>query len=334
MSDYKYFTKWTAANQTHASDCLEVFGYEREILYITIHHWGKRLQNYTPARFRSICKYLASANKRMVSAHYVVERGKVACLIAPKHASWANGNAKGNAQSVTIECNPQASRKDKETIAQLIAELREAYAGKEVLVRHSYWTPTACPGKYNVFELDDMALAIQHGKGLKPVSGDPKPIKTAPKPEKKDPFRGGNHRRIDPSNNEPGRVTDVRSKPQKVGKAWKTLKINDLGHVSLIAGNNAGQYDAKASVYVHGLDVGEVLQLRFKIVDTKGKNKVIDYGRVQEIIGTTGGAYNVVIDAGDLPEGGRYRLRLEAQCFKDKKVTVDSVETFTHFWNP
>ena len=137
---------------TPADSVAAVFGTPRRIETITIHWWG----NYGQ-RFDDVVRFLSTAdNGRQSSAHYVAEAGKVACIVAPADAAWHAGNAYGNATSIGIECRPEASQGDYETIAELIAELRAVY-GDLPLVPHRDWTNTACPGDYDLGKLDALA---------------------------------------------------------------------------------------------------------------------------------------------------------------------------------
>ena len=68
------------------------------------------------------------------SANYVVEAGKVACLIAPGLRAWhvrsndfqrvMPGIYDINSHSIGIECNPRMTDDDIETLCQLHADLR------------------------------------------------------------------------------------------------------------------------------------------------------------------------------------------------------------------
>jgi hypothetical protein len=127
-----------------------VFGYPRTIDYITIHHWGANGQQFGIVR-----DYLCT-NTTPTSAHFVVEDGQVACIVSPLDAAWHAGNARGNAQSIGIECHPEATDGDYQTIGELVAWLRAQY-GDVPLVPHNYWTSTACPGDYNLNRIDAIA---------------------------------------------------------------------------------------------------------------------------------------------------------------------------------
>lgn len=117
---------------------------------IVIHHWGREGQ-----RFKSVMSTLIYGN---VSANYILEAGKVACLVAPGLRAWHVANndyqkvMKGiydiNARTIGIECRPECTPGDVETLCQLIAELWCDY-GVVPLYVHSDFMNTYCAGKYN-----------------------------------------------------------------------------------------------------------------------------------------------------------------------------------------
>ncbi len=149
---YEAITNITSPNRTPAESVAAVFGTPRRIETITIHHWGNMGQ-----RFEDVVNFLSTAdNGRQSSAHYVAEAGRVACIVSPADAAWHAGNAYGNATSVGIECRPEATDGDYETVAELVAELREVY-GDLPLVPHNQWTNTACPGNWDLGRIDGMA---------------------------------------------------------------------------------------------------------------------------------------------------------------------------------
>lgn len=150
MSDYEYITKRSSNNYTPAAKVPRVYGMARKITGITIHHWGVRGQ-----RFDNVVTFLCRPGG-MTSAHYVVEAGRIACIVDPKDAAWHAGNGRGNATTVGIECRPEASAGDYETVAQLIRELRATY-GNLPLYPHKHWKNTACPGAWDLDKLDRLA---------------------------------------------------------------------------------------------------------------------------------------------------------------------------------
>ena len=158
---YKYITKYTSPNQNARNS---------RIKSITIHHWGSRGQ-----KFDNVVHWLCQ-KRAGTSAHYVVEAGKVACIVDPDRRAWHAGNSRGNHESIGIECRPEATEGDYATVAALIADLRAVY-GNIPLKRHKDWTSTACPGVWDIQKLDRLARGVKPG-----VSGGGATV-PAPKPK-------------------------------------------------------------------------------------------------------------------------------------------------------
>lgn len=170
---YESITNKNSGNFTPAGAVKKVFGRPRVIQSITIHHWGVYGQ-----RFDGVVNYLCRRGGTS-SAHYVVEDGRVACIVAPRDAAWHSGSSAGNATSVGLELRPEATDGDYATAAELIRELRAAF-GDLPLVKHSSWKATACPGKWNLERLDALARAAGPSGGVaKPAAP---PVPTAPVP--------------------------------------------------------------------------------------------------------------------------------------------------------
>lgn len=164
---YKYITEFTSPNQNARNS---------RIKSITIHHWGSRGQ-----KFDNVVHWLCQ-KRAGTSAHYVVEAGKVACIVDPDRRAWHAGNSRGNHESIGIECRPEATEGDYATVAALIADLRAVY-GDIPLKRHKDWTSTACPGAWDIQKLDRLA------RGVKP--GVPGGGATVPAPKPKPAVKDG-----------------------------------------------------------------------------------------------------------------------------------------------
>lgn len=147
---YEYLTQHDSPHFTPANRVRAVFGRDRKVESITIHHWGKDGQ-----RFDNIIGWFKNPAAR-TSAHYVVEAGRVACLVNVKDAAWHAGNKVGNATSIGLELRPEATDGDYATAAELIRKLRATY-GDLPLIPHSDWRPTVCPGRWDLVRLDRMA---------------------------------------------------------------------------------------------------------------------------------------------------------------------------------
>lgn len=138
---YTYITKHTSPNQNARNS---------KIKSITIHHWGSRGQ-----RFDNVVSWLCD-KRAGTSAHYVVQDGKVACIVDPDRRAWHAGSSRGNHESIGIECRPEATEGDYATVAALVANLRAEY-GNLPLVPHKSWTSTACPGVWDLGKIDRLA---------------------------------------------------------------------------------------------------------------------------------------------------------------------------------
>jgi N-acetylmuramoyl-L-alanine amidase len=170
-------SEWTAPINVPA-----VFGVPRRIESITIHHWGSFGQTHD-----GVVDFFVNRNPN-TSAHFVVSDGRIHCLVSPANAAWAAGNAYGNATSIHIEARPEMSPGDLKTVAWLVNWLRKHYGANLPLKAHREWSPTACPGIWNLAEVDRQARALNVAPAPKPVAKPapkpaPKPVaKPAPKP--------------------------------------------------------------------------------------------------------------------------------------------------------
>lgn len=117
---------------------------------IVVHHWGNDGQNF----YNVIA---ALSGTREASAHYVLQDGLVACIIAPGLRAWhvrnndyqkvMQGIWDVNSHTIGIECRPEMTAGDLETLCQLIADLWCDY-GKVPVYGHKDFMATACPGRY------------------------------------------------------------------------------------------------------------------------------------------------------------------------------------------
>lgn len=108
---------------------------------IVIHHWGADGQSHD-----GVVAYLTS-RAAGTSAHYVVSAGRVTCLVDPVDTAWHAGDWPTNYQTVGIECRPEMSDADFQTVAELIAYLRSRF-GPLPLSGHRDYYATACPGRW------------------------------------------------------------------------------------------------------------------------------------------------------------------------------------------
>lgn len=155
--EYKYITEHDSPN----------FGYpvgtrgQNEPKQIVIHHWGS-----DESTFEGTVSWLCNPEAE-VSAHFVVEAGRSACLVNWNDAAWHAGNKKVNQASIGVECHPRCSYADMVEVAKVIAMLWSAY-GKLPLIGHKDVVSTDCPGRWygKLDELAEMAEVIYSGGEL------------------------------------------------------------------------------------------------------------------------------------------------------------------------
>jgi len=156
---FKYETQHNSPNYTPANRAQATWGQPRVVKAIAIHWWG---DPNTGPTYEGVIATLVNPN-RGASAHYVATGTgrRVACLVAPQDASWATNSA--NPWTISIECDPRCREEDYDVVAELIANIRSAY-GDIPLVPHKQFVATACPGNYNLGELDRRAR-LKDGSG-------------------------------------------------------------------------------------------------------------------------------------------------------------------------
>ena len=155
--EYKYITEYDSPN----------FGYpdgtrgQNKPKQIVIHHWGN-----DESTFGGTVNWLCNPDSQ-VSAHFVVEAGRSACLLNWNDAGWHAGNKNVNMSSIGIECHPRCSYADMVEVAKVIALMWKEY-GKLPLVGHKDIVATACPGRWydKLDELAEMAEVIYDGGEL------------------------------------------------------------------------------------------------------------------------------------------------------------------------
>lgn len=163
------------------------YGRSSKPVGICIHHWGSTGQDHDNV-VRWLRGSAGGVNNRNSSAHYVTSAGRVTKLADHNRATWHSGNTKGNGEDIGIECRPEMSDGDWQTLVELCADIEEQ-EGSLKYRKHSDYKNTACPGKYSdmIGDLVD-AVNAEHkrrksGGGSKPA---PKP-KPKPKPSGKAP---------------------------------------------------------------------------------------------------------------------------------------------------
>ncbi|SFE14051.1 N-acetylmuramoyl-L-alanine amidase [Peptostreptococcaceae bacterium pGA-8] len=135
---------------------------------IIIHHWGA-----DGASFWGVVNWLCRKGGGS-SAHLVVEAGRVACLVDYANAAWHAGDGSVNMHSIGIECRPEMSDGDMQTVAEVIADIWKTY-GRLPLRGHKDVQPTACPGRWYAQLKKLEKMAEQYMTNSKPTIAPSKP---------------------------------------------------------------------------------------------------------------------------------------------------------------
>lgn len=163
---YEYLTNYDAASYMVGRMSN---GVQYAVDKIIIHHWGAEGQT-----FEGVCSWFANPSCQ-TSAHYVVEGGRVACLVNLSDTAYHAGDWGANLTSIGIEARPEMSDADLETVCELVAYLYKVY-GELPIYGHKDFSPTACPGKYY------NQLGYIHDRALELMQGDSKPSADANEP--------------------------------------------------------------------------------------------------------------------------------------------------------
>ena len=121
---YQYITQYDAACYTPGRTYQ---GVNYAVDKIVIHHWGADGQT-----FDSVVGWFTNPNCG-TSAHYVVEDRKVACMVNLYDTAYHAGDWFANLSSIGIECRPEMSDGDLETVCELVAYLYIKQRALEIL---------------------------------------------------------------------------------------------------------------------------------------------------------------------------------------------------------
>ena len=161
---YEYITSYNANAYTVGRMSN---GVQYSVDKIIIHHWGAEGQT-----FEGVCAWFESPSCQ-TSAHYVVEGGRVACLVNLSDTAYHAGDWGANLTSIGIECRPEMSDADLETVCELVAYLYKVY-GELPIYGHKDFSSTACPGKYynKLDYIHDRALELMNGDTVSTDTAD------------------------------------------------------------------------------------------------------------------------------------------------------------------
>lgn len=139
-----------------------VWGLERSVDAIVIHHWGDDGQDA-----ENVADWLSDPSSN-VSAHEVIDRANVYLLVGWSDVAWHAGSRVWNAKSIGLELRPEADEETLQTARERIAEIRLKY-GKVPLVPHQDLKATNCPGRW--LELLDKLGEPPLSKMVSPFEG-------------------------------------------------------------------------------------------------------------------------------------------------------------------
>lgn len=140
----------------------------KKIDKIIIHWWGDPATN--PSTIGVVNVLCNPA--RQASAHFVASgtNREVYQIVNDSDTAWHAGDWNANQTSLGVECDPRCRDEDYDVIAELIADLWKYY-GKLPLFPHNKYSPTQCPGNYDLGRLARLAEEKLNPKPIEP----PKP---------------------------------------------------------------------------------------------------------------------------------------------------------------
>lgn len=142
----KYETQYNAPAMMYGRSGQDVTG-------IVVHHYGVMGSTYA-GTIRTLTKPTAAA-----SAHFVIDAGKVAQLVALSDTAYHADNWAVNLTTIGIECPPECTPAQVDTLVQLIAGLYRHYGRVLPLSGHCDHAKTVCPGRYYPLLADIQARA-------------------------------------------------------------------------------------------------------------------------------------------------------------------------------
>lgn len=138
---------------------------------IVIHHWGQDGQSHD-----NVVGWLCKPGSG-VSAHYVASAGRVTQLVSDSDRARHAGRS-GNPRGIGIECRPEMSQADIDTVVRLIRAIRSEH-GPLPLRGHKDFMSTACPGRWYSM-LSTLSAAADGLSAVSPSPQTPAPPSAAP----------------------------------------------------------------------------------------------------------------------------------------------------------
>lgn len=127
----------------------------QDVTGIVIHHYGVMGSTYA-GTIRTLTKPTAAA-----SAHFVIDADRVAQLVALSDTAYHADNWPVNLCTIGIECPPECTPAQIDTLVTLIAGLYKCYGRVLPLSGHKDHAPTECPGRYYPMLQDIQARATE-----------------------------------------------------------------------------------------------------------------------------------------------------------------------------
>lgn len=119
-----------------------------DITKFIIHHWGVKGQSFVNVR-NFLCRNSAALGDAPTSASAVLEAGRVEEIAADTTITYHAGHWGANVAGYGIECRPEATAADIETLCQYIADKSRRLGLKSFTIEgHRDYSATACPGDY------------------------------------------------------------------------------------------------------------------------------------------------------------------------------------------
>lgn len=125
----------------------------KQVEGIVVHHYGVMGSTYA-GTIRTLTKPTAAA-----SAHFVIDADRVAQLVALSDTAYHADNWPINLTTIGIECPPECTAEQVDTLVTLIADLYKCYGRVLPLSGHKDHTKTVCPGRYYPMLQDIQARA-------------------------------------------------------------------------------------------------------------------------------------------------------------------------------
>lgn len=139
---------------------------------VVIHHWGVDGQTHD-----GVVAYLRRYRPaNPTSAHEVISGGRVTRIVPLSKRAWHARSA--NNDWIGLECRPEMSQDDWDTLVQRCADLERELGRSLRYSRHSDHVATACPGRYTQ-KIGDLVNAVNENLAAGGATVKPAKVKRA-----------------------------------------------------------------------------------------------------------------------------------------------------------